>query len=100
MREDAFTTLRVVNRAASKVSADGNSNDAWRRKSIVGAPADQRQLVAQLHHGGPDVIEELNLHHRLQPARSHTNRASDDIRLSQRRIENPVAAKVTLQTVS
>src|SRR2546427_4143879 len=45
-------------------------------RSARGAPADEGQLVADLHEGGPDVVEELDLHHRLETADGHPDRAS------------------------
>src|ERR1700686_337395 len=99
MGEDALATLRVINGATSEVSANRNPNDARRRKSVVGAPANQRQLVPKLHHGWPDVVEELNLHHRLQPARGHADSASHNVCFRQWRIEDAIAAEVILQTV-
>ena len=99
MGEDTLATLRVINGTTREISANRNPNNAGRRKSVIRTPANQRQLIPQLHHGRPDVIEKLNLYHWLQSARSHANRASDDVGLRQRRIENPIAAKIILQTV-
>ena len=67
------------------------------RECIVRAPADHRQFVANLHHRRPDVVEELNLDHRLQPARGHARGAAHDRGLGQRRIEDAVRAKFVLQ---
>ena len=78
VREDALAALRVINRAAGQVSADRDANHAGRRERIVRPPAHHRQLVAQLHHRRPDVVEELDLDHRLQPAHGHADRAPDD----------------------
>src|SRR5580700_2844949 len=100
MRENALATLRVVNGSASQISTDRNPNHAWRRKPVVGAPADQRKFIAQLHHGGPDVVEELNLDHRLHPARGHADRATHDVRFRQRRIEYAIGTEVVLQAES
>ena len=97
MGEYALSALRVINGAAGKVSANRHPNHAGRGKSIVRAPADQRQFVAQLHHGRPDVIEELNLDHRLQPARSHAGGAAHDVGLRNRRVKHPVRAEFDLQ---
>ncbi len=90
MGKSAFATLRVINRATGKVAADRDADDQRRGESIVRAPANHRQFVAQLHHGGPDVIEELNFDHRLKSAGRHAGCAADDIGLGQRRIENAV----------
>ena len=49
-------------------------------------------------HRRPDVIEELNLHHRLQTAHRHPDRTAGNIRLSQRRVEATFAAELGLQS--
>ena len=68
-------------------------------KRPVGAPADQRQLVADLHEGGPDVVEELDLDHRLEAARRHADGAPDDVGLGQRGVEDATGAVPALQVV-
>ncbi len=80
MSKDALAALGVINRSASEVSANRNANHARRGKAVVRAPANQRQLVAQLHHGGPDVVEELNFDYRLQSASGHAGGAAHDVR--------------------
>ena len=49
-------------------------------------------------HRGPDVIEELDLDHRLQSARGHADGAADDVGLRQRRVEDAVGAELALQS--
>jgi hypothetical protein len=62
------------------------------------------QLVAELHVGRPDVVEELDLDHRLEAARRHADGAADDVGLGQGRVVDAVAAEafcspvVTLNT--
>jgi hypothetical protein len=56
------------------------------------------QFIAKLHHGRPDVIEELDLRHGLHAARGHADGAADDIGFGQRRIENAPGAEFLLQT--
>src|SRR5580658_10835191 len=97
MREYALAALRVINRTPGKISADGHSNYHRAREGIVLAPTYHRQLVANLHHRRPDVIEELNLHDGLQPACGHAGGAAHDRGLGQRRIEDAVRAKLVLQ---
>ncbi len=63
----------------------------------VGAPAHQRQFIADLVHGGPDVIEELNLDHRLHAARRVADGAAHDVGLGQRRVEDALGAELGLQ---
>ena len=97
MREDALAALRVINRAAGQVAADGDANHSGRGKISIRAPADQRQLIAKLLHGRPDVIEELNFSDRFETALSHAKGAANDIGLRERRVEHPPCAEITLQ---
>ena len=87
----------MIDRAAGQVSADGHANHRRTRKSVVRAPADQRQFIAQLLHRGPNVIKKLYLRHRFETARGHANGAAHDVGLRQRRIEHAFRAKITLQ---
>ena len=48
-------------------------------------------------HGGPDVIEELNLDDRLETAGRHAEGAADDVGFGQRRVEDAVGAELALQ---
>ena len=48
-------------------------------------------------HGGPDVIEELNLDHRLQAASCHAEGATHDVSFGERRVEDAVGAELALQ---
>src|SRR6266700_6332552 len=97
MSENALAALGVINGAARQVSANRNPNYTGSRESIIGTPANQRKLVAQLHHRRPDIVEELNLNYRLQPARCHSSRSTDDRCLGKRRVEYPVGAEIALQ---
>src|SRR5580700_2861933 len=97
MREDAFTTLGVIDRTARQISTDRDTNHHRAGESIVGAPADRSELVADLHHRRPDVVEELNFDDGLQPARGHASGAADYSSLGERRIENAVIAEFVLQ---
>src|SRR4051812_7814605 len=96
--KDALPTLRVINGAAGKISTDGYANDAWRREISIGAPAHNRKLVAQLHHCRPDVIEELDFSHGLQPAYCHADRAACDAGFGNWRIKNSVGSEIALQS--
>ena len=97
MRKHAFPALRVIDGAAGEIAANGHANYAGRGKPVVRAPADERQFVAQLHHRRPDVVEELNLHHRLQPARGHASGAAHEVGFRDRRVEYPFGAELDLQ---
>ena len=55
------------------------------------------QLVADLVHGGPDVVEELDFDHRLHAAHGIADGAADDVGLGQRRVEDAVGAELGLQ---
>ena len=55
------------------------------------------QLVAQLIESGPDVVEELNLDHRLETPRGHPDRPADDVGLRERRVVDAVAPEAFLQ---
>ena len=92
--EDAFAALRVIDGAAGEIAADRRPAPPRAGEGVVGAPAHQRQLIAKLVHGRPDVVEELNLDDRLQPARGHADGAAYNIGLRQRRVEDAVAAKL------
>ena len=63
----------------------------------VGAPAHQRQLIVNLVHGRPDVVEELDLDHRLHAAHGVADGAAHDVGLGQRRVEDPLGAEFGLQ---
>src|ERR1700691_5253736 len=97
MREHALAALRVIDRASGKISADGHANHNRAREYIVRAPADDGQFVANLHHGGPDVVEELNLDYWFQSARSHARGPTHNGGLGQRRVEDAVGAELVLQ---
>src|SRR5512146_2179993 len=97
MCEDALTALRVIDGPAGEIPADGHSYHSRRREVAIGAPAHQRQFVAELLHRGPDVVEELDLNHWLEPTSGHTHCAAHDIRFRQRRIEDTIAAVLGLQ---
>src|ERR1700687_4899845 len=87
----------MINRAAGEVASDRNANHHRAGESVVGAPADHAELVANLHHRRPDVVEELNLDDRLQAAGGHAGGAPHNGGLRERRIEYAVIAELTLQ---
>ena len=95
--ENHFAALAMIDSPAGKISADGDPHHDRRLEITSGAPANGGQFVAQLHHGRPDVIEELNFGDWFQSAGGHADRASDNIRLRQRRIEDAVRAEFALQ---
>src|SRR5712664_2384811 len=97
MREDGFAALAVVNAAAGEVAADGYAQHRGRFEIAVGAPAQDTELVANLHHGRPDVVKELDLRHRLEAASGHADGAADNAGLRERRVENSIVAVFSLQ---
>src|SRR4029078_1737130 len=92
--KNTLAALRVVDGPAGKVAADGHADDAGRGERVVRAPADQRQLATQLHHGGPDVVKELDLDHRLQSALGHAGSAAHNVSFSDRRVAEPGGAQI------
>ena len=97
--KDRFARLAVIDGASRQVSANGHADDHRAGEGVVRAPAQLGQFIANLHHGRPDVVEELNFHHRLQPARGHADGAAHDAGLRQRGVVAARAAKVPLQAV-
>ena len=97
VREDALAGLAVVQPAAAQVSADRHADDHRAREHVVGAVPQHRHFVAELHHRRPDVVEELDLDDRLEPARAHAARAADDGRLGERRVEDAIGSEGALQ---
>ena len=61
------------------------------------APAQRRRLRLDLLHRGPDVIEELHLRTRPQPACALPDRAADDVRLRERCVVAASDAKLGLE---
>jgi len=55
------------------------------------------QLVPYLHHGRPDVVQELDLRHRLQTARGHADRTAHDGGFRQRCVKAALRAELDLQ---
>src|SRR6185436_15296281 len=99
MRKDALAGLAVIRTAAAQVPADRHADDHRARRGVARTVSQHRHLVADLHHRGPDVIKELNLDNRLQPACRHPDAAADDRGFGERRIEHAVVAEEALQAV-
>ena len=57
--------LAVIDTAAAQIPADRRADDYGTGEVPLRPPAHVRQLVANLHHGWPDVVKELDLDHRL-----------------------------------
>ena len=93
VRERHLAALAVIDRAAVQIAADRHAQSPRRGETAVRTPAQRGQLVANLHHRRPDVIEELNLGHRLEPARRHADGAPHDGRFGERRVEAALASR-------
>ena len=99
MREDALAGLAVIRAAAAQVAADRHADDHRAGPGVARSVAHHRHLVANLHHRRPDVVEELNLDHRLELARRHPDAAADDVGFGERRVEHAIVAVEPLQAV-
>src|SRR5579859_1151657 len=97
MRKNRFAALAVIDRAAGQVAADRYAQNGRRLKGTVRTPTHDAQLVANLHHRGPDVVEELNFGDGLEPPRGHADGTADYGGLRQGRVENTVVAVLALQ---
>src|SRR5438445_191958 len=60
VRADRFAALSMIDAAAGEVAADRHAKNHRRFEGAVRTPAHHAKLVANLHHGRPDVVEELN----------------------------------------
>ena len=95
--EHRGTGLRMVRRAAFEIPAVRHPHHHRRAEGVVRAPPQRRQLVPELHVGRPDVVEELDLDHRFEPARSQPDGPANDVGLGQRRVVDAVAPERALQ---
>src|SRR2546426_8332994 len=75
----------MVDRAALQVTPVGDAHHHRAREGVAGAPPQSGELVAELMVGGPDVVEELDLHHGLQAASREADGAAHDVRLGDRK---------------
>ena len=90
----------MINCAAGQVSAYRHAHHAWRRECSIRSPPHYRKFVTQLHHRGPDVVEELNLNDRLETAHCQPDSAPHNARFSDGRVKHALRTKITLQTGS
>src|SRR5205807_6645985 len=96
--KNRFTALAVIHSATGEVASDRHPNDHRRFESSIRTPAHHAQLIANLHHGRPDVVKELDFGDGLQSARGHPQGPPDDAGFRERGIEDPVAAVLALQS--
>ncbi len=97
--EENLAALAVVDRAALQVAAVGHANDHRTGEGPVRAPADEGQLVADLHERRPDVVEELDLHDRLQAAGGHADGPPHDGGLGEGGVVDPPGSVSALEVV-
>src|SRR5208283_164137 len=96
MRKDGFAALTVINGAAGEIAADGHANDGGAFEGTVGAPTKDAEFIANLHHGGPDVIEELDFRDGLQASGGHADGAAYDAGFRDGRIEDAIGSVFAL----
>ncbi len=97
MGEVHLSALAVVGGSAAKIAADGYADDDGGLETVVGAPADVGQLIAQLHEGGPNVVEELDFDDGLEASGGHADGAADDVGLGEWGVEDAVFTKLSLE---
>src|SRR2546430_2915306 len=85
----------MVDRAALQIATVRDPHHHRAREGVAGAPPQSGELVAELMVGGPDVVEELDLHHGLQAASREADGAAHDVRLGERGIVNPIAPELS-----
>src|SRR6266481_5242332 len=100
MRENRFAALAVIDRAAGEVTADGYAEDDGAFEFAVGAPAHDAEFIADLHHGGPDVVEELNFGNGLHASGGHADCTADNTGFREWRVKNAVGAVFALESCS
>src|SRR5437016_14162654 len=88
MREDDLAGLAVVGSAPGQVTPNGRANHGRSLEATGRAPTGHNQFIANLHHGRPDVIEELYFSDGLKTSHSHPDAAAYDRRFRKGRIEN------------
>ena len=85
--EDRLAALAVPDGAALQVAADRDAHDHRARERPVRTPPRRGRLRLQLVHCRPHVVEELDLRARPQAADRLADRAADDVRFGERRVE-------------
>ncbi len=86
-------------RPARQVAADRHPQHQGAVERPVRAPPDGGRLGLDLLHGGPDVVEELHLGHRLEPPDGLAHGSADDVGLGERSVVAAGQAEAALQTV-
>ena len=99
MREDRFTGLRVVDGPTLQVTAVRGADHHRSRERAVRPVAHGRELVPDLHHRGPDVVEELDLDDGPQAAQRKPDPPPDDVRLRERSVVHALRAKLLLKAM-
>ncbi len=99
VREEHLSGLAVVDRATGQVAAARDAHDERALEAVRGAPAQVRHLVPELVHRRPDVVEELDLDHRLETSSRQAHRAADDVGFGEGRVVDARRAERALQAV-
>ena len=99
MGEGDFPALAVIDGATGEVAADRHPDHGRASEAIIGPPAQHRQLVAQLHHGGPDVVEKLDLGDGFHATGSHADGPPDDAGFSDGCIKDAIGAELALKAL-
>src|SRR5258708_12521966 len=100
MRKNRSAAWAVIKAAVGEMAGGGQAEHRGKFEIAIGAPAQDAQLVANLHHGRPDVVEELDFGDGLQAAGGHADGAADDAGFGKRRVEDAVVAVFSLQAGS
>jgi hypothetical protein len=91
--KEGLTGLGVIGPASLQVSTVGNAHDDGRRERAIRAVPHHGQLVADLHHRGPDIVEELDLDDGLHAPGGHSDGPTHDIGLGQGRVVHPIRSE-------
>ena len=91
-----LAALAVIDGTAVEIAADGDADDHGSGKTAVGAPAERGEFIAELHHGGPDVVKELDFDNRLETRHGHAAGATDDGGFGDGGVEAAAAAEFGL----
>jgi hypothetical protein len=89
----------VIGRPSPEIAANRRPDHHRTGELVVGSVPQHRHLVAHLHHGGPDVVEELNFDDRLDAAHGQADTPANDAGFGQRRVENTRGTERSLESV-
>ena len=87
----------MVQGAALQVAAVRHSHDGRGAERVARAPPQRGELVAELVVGGPDIVEELDLDDRFEPAGREPDRPAHDVGFGEWRVVDALAPELALQ---